>query len=205
MDARCPLCSHHLPTVHHILSGCPTALQQGRYTWRHDSTLHTLAKGLISSLPDSRVIVDLPGLRAGENPPSTIPSEVLVTTARPDIVVIRDQQVIFIELTIPFNSPESLANARHRKESKPNYQLALSDLEFRGYRANLTTIEIGTLGHWLPSTRSALHRLLPDIPKSTITALLDRAAKTTISGSQAIFNARQHEAWDSTRPTLDSN
>jgi len=31
VDSKCPLCSHHHPTVQHILSACPTALQQGRY------------------------------------------------------------------------------------------------------------------------------------------------------------------------------
>ena len=29
VDSRCPLCSHHYPTIQHILSACPTALQQG--------------------------------------------------------------------------------------------------------------------------------------------------------------------------------
>ena len=65
VDSRCPLCNHHHPTVQHILSTCPTALQQGRYTWRPDSALKVLVDGIQSGLPDARVLADLPGLRAG--------------------------------------------------------------------------------------------------------------------------------------------
>ena len=49
--------------------------------------------------------------------------------------------VSLIELTIPFNSPESLANAKTQKENKENYQLVLGDLESHGYVTNLITIE----------------------------------------------------------------
>ena len=37
--ATCPLCQHHQCTLHHLLVNCPFALDQGRYTWRHDSVL----------------------------------------------------------------------------------------------------------------------------------------------------------------------
>ena len=37
--ADCVLCDRPLCTLHHILSNCKTALNQGRYTWRHDSVL----------------------------------------------------------------------------------------------------------------------------------------------------------------------
>ena len=200
IDSRCALCSHHLPTTHHILSACPIALEQGRYTWRHDSTLNLLVKGLRTALPEARILADLPGLRVEENPPSTIPSELLVV--RPDIVVIANQKVTLVELTIPFNSPESLINAKQRKEDKPNYQLALSDLDSRGFKSSLITVEIGSLGHWLPGTRTSLRQLLHDMSKSAVTCLLDQAAKAAIAGSQVIFNARQFETWNASQPLL---
>ena len=40
--ASCRLCDHPQCTVHHILSNCRSALESGRYTWRHDSVLLTL-------------------------------------------------------------------------------------------------------------------------------------------------------------------
>jgi hypothetical protein len=42
--AFCPLCRHPQCTLHHIISGCPIALHQGRYTWRHDSILEYLGQ-----------------------------------------------------------------------------------------------------------------------------------------------------------------
>lgn len=41
-DASCVLCGHHQASLSHILSNCNTALQQKRYTWRHDSVLFAL-------------------------------------------------------------------------------------------------------------------------------------------------------------------
>ena len=37
--AKCDLCGDLSPTVLHIPNGCPVALNQLRYTWRHDSVL----------------------------------------------------------------------------------------------------------------------------------------------------------------------
>ena len=66
VESKCYLCENRLPTVHHILSNCPTALTQGRYTWRHDSTLKSLTYGLKKSL--SKLFADLPTLRVVDNP-----------------------------------------------------------------------------------------------------------------------------------------
>ena len=60
-----------------------------------------------------------------EDPPSIIPICLIATTARPDIVVITPESITLIELTIPFNSPEALDNARRYKESIDNYQVLL--------------------------------------------------------------------------------
>ena len=113
--------------------------------------------------------------------------------------------VSLIELTIPFNSPESLANAKTQKENKENYQLVLGDLESHGYVANLITIEIGALGHWLPRTRSALLEAFPSLPKAKLTTLLDQAASTVISASHQIFKVRLDNNWCSPRPLLQLN
>ena len=41
-DQKCTLCGKK-GTMSHILSRCKTALQQGRYRWRHDRVLQSLA------------------------------------------------------------------------------------------------------------------------------------------------------------------
>ena len=138
-------------------------------------------------------------MKATDNPPATIPAEILDTSARPDIVIVGDGEITLIELTVPYNSPDCLKNARLRKENKELYQHALSDLETKGMVSELVIIEIGALGHWLPHTRSALQQQIPSLSKSTATQL-DSAAKANVTASHRIFCARLNPTWNSTQP-----
>ena len=47
-DAECVLCNRRNCTLLHILTGCYKSLQEGRYTWRHDSILSVISKYLRS-------------------------------------------------------------------------------------------------------------------------------------------------------------
>ena len=44
----------------HVVSGCKSYLEDGRYTWRHDSALHFIASKL-QCTRNSSLYVDLPG------------------------------------------------------------------------------------------------------------------------------------------------
>ena len=143
------------------------------------------------------IYANLPWLRATDNPQSTIPAEILDTSARPDMVIIRANEISFIELTVPYNSPDCLHNARLRKENKEIYQHALSDLETKGMIAEFVSIEIGALGYWLPHTRSSLRKKVPSLSKSAATHLLDSAAKAVVTASHTIFCARLNPSWNS--------
>ena len=44
--SHCKLCQRPQATTGLILSTCPEALEQGRYTWRHDSVLQSLVRSL---------------------------------------------------------------------------------------------------------------------------------------------------------------
>jgi hypothetical protein len=81
------------------------------------------------------VFADLPNQRACEAPVSTVPTDLIIATARPDIILIESKTVTILELTVPWNSTSSLDNARSRKENMPNYQLLTSDLSTQGYSA----------------------------------------------------------------------
>ena len=51
--------------------------------WRYDSTLKILAQGPGKCLqPGKRLYADLPEMRTTDNPPATIPAEILDTSAR---------------------------------------------------------------------------------------------------------------------------
>ena len=47
-------------TLLYVVSGCKAYLEQGRYTWYHDSILNFLAM-TFQSVHDSIIYVDLPG------------------------------------------------------------------------------------------------------------------------------------------------
>ena len=58
---RCPFCGN-IQTLLHVLSGCSVALDQGRYTWRHDSVLLSIASTVRDFLGAGFTIyADLPG------------------------------------------------------------------------------------------------------------------------------------------------
>ena len=110
-----------------------------------------------------------------------------MTSARPDIVFVGDNKEVFIlELTVPFNSLESMKKAHDLKTKK--YELLLSDLEAQGcYAPKFLAIEIRALGHHQPGTMSYLHKPFPSIKKDAFKSLLDASGKIAISTSQCIL------------------
>jgi len=50
-SAACKLCGAMQCTLHHILVNCQHALEQGRYTWRHDSVLMNIKHHMENILP----------------------------------------------------------------------------------------------------------------------------------------------------------
>ena len=111
----------------------------------------------------------------------------LVTSAHPDIVLMGEDKVTLIELTIPHNSMESLSNARKCKSEKDLYQQAISDREVKGIVSNLYTIEIGSLRHWLHTSKKALLIGAPLITKKMTRKIMDEAANKVIGASQVVF------------------
>ena len=197
-DPKCPLCSWPQPTTKHILNGCPTALNQGRYTWRHDSVLQTFAKALVPALsPSETLYADLPGLTASNNPPATIPTSLSTTSDRPDLVIVSGGDVHILELTIPANTIENLNEARHRKQAK--YQPLIEDLEShpRTMEVSYCTIEVGSLGHYPPSAIQALRKACPSLAKNEAKDIMAQAAKVAVGCSYYIFRARPSKDWDS--------
>ena len=98
MVSVCPSCGNH-GTLEHILNFCSVSLNQGRYTWRHNSVLNHITNMILQNNPSTlEVFSDISGydINAG-----TIPSDVLVTQARPDLLLLnRHEKIIcLLELT----------------------------------------------------------------------------------------------------------
>jgi len=194
--ATCALCQSPRPTSHHVLNGCPVALQQGRYTYRHDAVLSCLMTELQACLPNVEIFADLEDKRASDSPPATIPPAILVSPYRPDIVVYNAElrTISLLELTCPFNSNADLSAARQRKESKLEYQQIVAELDRLGFVGKYFTIEIGCLGHYLKETINSM-KLISHQSLSNSRASLDRAAAVAITSSQRIFLSRNNPTW----------
>ena len=134
-NARCILCDSARPTTAHILSGCPVALDQNRYTYWHNLALQCLAYqfsiDLGENLPFIQVFVDLPNLQASVSPPATIPPDVMVTSYRPDLVFYNTatNSIALLELTCPLDSEHHPQSARLCKQNKVEYQQLLAELD----------------------------------------------------------------------------
>ena len=146
-SAQCVLCNSTRPTTAHILSGCPVALTQNQYIYRHNLALQCVAHQFIDifeHLPFIHVFADLPNLQASVSPPATIPPEVMPTSYRPDLVFYNTTTTL-LELTCSLDSIHHLESARSRKQNKLEYQQLLADFSFKHYYYK--TLEISVLYH----------------------------------------------------------
>ena len=92
----------------HVISGCKTYLDEGRYTWRHNSVLNLIASSLLD-VERSKMYVDLPGFIS----PSVITGDEL----RPDLLLTIENKILYIlELTVGFET--NLKTNSDRKHEK---------------------------------------------------------------------------------------
>ena len=88
VNDRCPFCGN-IQTLLHVLSNCSVSLDQGRYTWRHNSVLNSLIAMIRPALgPTFELFSDLPGFEAPHG--GTIPPNILVTNLRPDLFIVSE-------------------------------------------------------------------------------------------------------------------
>lgn len=146
---RCPFCGN-IQTLAHTPSNCSVALDQGRFTWRHDSVLSAIIHVLRSSLsPDFVFFSDMAGHQAPHG--GTIPPHVLVTNLRPDIFVLNEtsREVVVFELTCPWDS--NIARSHSYKEEK--YAPLVADLS-RLYKVYSFSSEVSVRGQITKETGS---------------------------------------------------
>ena len=96
---RCPFCGN-TQTLLHILSNCQVSLDQGRYTWRHNSVLSNIIALIRPMLaPSVRLYSDLPGYLAPGG--GLIPPNIIVTNQKPDLFIKYEstREIVIFELT----------------------------------------------------------------------------------------------------------
>lgn len=106
-------------TLEHILSCCPIALGEGRYRWRHNQFLKAVADSIC---------------RCGLQSQREIPDIVLLSVA--------SEQVILLELTVPWEDRMDEANERKRAK----YSELLKECWSNSWRTRCQPIKVGCRG-----------------------------------------------------------
>ena len=143
---KCPLCNTK-QTQLHVLSNCVKAVNDGRYTWRHDSILYTImyyVKQLVEK--GYEVYADLEGY--------TTTNVFFNGNVRPDIAVKKGNELTTIELTCCFETNLSKSN-NFKKQKYDKLENKLKN------KLNLTKlyIEVTSLG-FTPKTNKSFDTLL---------------------------------------------
>lgn len=148
-SSRCSLCQSQ-ETLQHVVSGCKSALEEGRYTWRHDSVLLAIAKMLTSS-KENKVYCDT------KNTPFAKPDVISGSELRPDLFVQRNGKLLALELSTGFES--NIAVNEKRKADK--YDNLLKELSKIYESVSFINLSLGALGIAGKESRN-LRKLLID-------------------------------------------
>ena len=187
-------------TLHHVLNNCKVFLDQGRYTYRHNSVLkHIISvarSGLSKSDPDGNVSIfhDIPG-EAGFSKGTTIPTECSPTNLIPDLVIFwkNIKKVFILELTVPFE--HGIDRAHQFKSNK--YAPLVSDIQNNNYDVTYIAIEIGSRGF---ISRDNCHRLKQFLRAVSATSSFkdfrDKLSKLSVVASFIIYHAKEERSWD---------
>ena len=187
MSDKCPQCGAR-QTLAHTLNNCKTSLEQGRWTFRHDSIIKYIDKCLDKSKYE--VYVDLDGSKFSEN--STIPPQYIVTTERPDIVIIdkKTKEINIYELTCPFET--NIDKAHAAKIDKYNH--FRSDIE--DFSVNVEAFEIGSRGYVTPDNRKRIKQLQKYCKTTTkIKKFIENLSAISVNCSYFIFLCRNDKSW----------
>ena len=200
VNDRCPFCGN-IQTLAHILSNCQIALDQGRFTWRHDSVLSSVINLIRHNLiPGMHLYSDMAGLFAPSG--GTIPPHVLVTQLRPDIFIFNEasREAVVFELTCPWDG--NIDRAHAYKEGK--YAPLVADLS-RSFVTYHFSVEVSVRGQLTKGNRNRLKAFIFRVctdPKLVMKAIFRDSSKAALLSSFSIFSARGELSWNSPPPII---
>ena len=131
---NCSLCGIK-QTQRHVVSFCSSALNNGRFTWRHNSVLYTICQHLSSLMKNGdKLFADLIGFESTSS---------LFESSRPDAcIVTANGEVLPLELTVCHEL--NFEKARDYKEKR--YRDLREDLKINCNMFEISFIEISALG-----------------------------------------------------------
>ncbi len=163
-----------------------------RYKWRHDSILNYLHTTITNNIqPNMEIYSDIPTKFRGA---TTIPIDIIVTTLRPDIVVVNTQskKVILFELSVPFEL--NIDSTHERKVER--YRQLITDIEDNGYSVKYYPCEIGSRSFISKDNISRLKSFLRDTTTNIKFNLVkSQLCKTVLTASYVIYHSKHEPTW----------
>ena len=198
VNDRCDFCGN-IQTLAHILTNCSTALDQGRFTWRHDSVLRTIVSFIASKLRAGFALYsDLPGFQSAHR--GVIPPHIIVTPLRPDLVLINEcaRVIVIFELTCPWE--RNIDRDHEFKEAK--YAPLVADLS-RSFTVLQYSVEVSARGLITKQNKARLKAFAMkscDVRNAELKGLINNCSKASLLSSFSIFLARNEPSWSSPPP-----
>ena len=183
----CKLCKCRETTCH-VLNNCKVALDQGKYTWRHDSILSYISNCIDTT--KFEMFVDIEGKKSPTG--GTIPVEHCITPLRPDIVIVnqRKKTLDIFELTCPL---EPNIKTRHA-EKQDKYAHFVTDID--KLKTTVTCFEIGSRGYLSHDNQARLKSLHSFCkPNIKLKTFKENICALAIYTSYAIFISRKEPNW----------
>ena len=187
LDADQSLRGRRKETTHHILNNCPVSLHQQRYTWRHNNILKYICENIDKS--KCTMFSDIPtySLPGG----GTVPPDLCVTAERPDMVVLKDDKVLILELTVPLEP--NIPSAHARKFEK--YSHFITDID--SHTVKLIPFEIGSRGYISEENKKNLKYIHKICQISTnFSTFCQNLSSISLLSSYYIFISRKSAEWD---------
>ena len=220
-ESSCSLCKAEVCTAPHILSGCQVALNQGRFSFRHDSVLKELFETLnsfLSDLPDKPCskINKVKFVKSGKCVPKSkptitgtfhladdwvtladlggsyvFPGHIAITSLRPDIVVYSNSTKRVILIELTCPCEENLENQHDFKNGK--YAGLVTMIRQNSWQVNLFAVEVGARGYCSKSVISCLKTL--GFPTRSVYSCAKKLGHISMQCSFVIWMARNSKHW----------
>ena len=225
-DAICPLCKDEglSCNIQHVLSGCKFSLSNGRYRFRHDQVLKTLAHGVLEYIQagkKKKVRDSIKFIREGSKPPRntqqsydrigildsasdwTMLVDLKKSLKFPEVICSTSKRpdiVVYSGLTnqvvmIELTCPCEERFLESHQGKLLRYADLLADCVSAGWRPHLYAVEVGARGYASESLQRCLRIL--GLNEQRVKRCVKEASEAALRSSFWIWIKREDTSWDS--------
>jgi len=222
LSANCKCCGKPNPTLLHVLNHCPVALNQGRFSWRHDSVLDviftaitTFAQSITTPTANSITFVRVgekgsaqpqtppkPGLlpkatdwvltQDKKSCPAPFPPHIAITNQRPDIVLYSPSLRKVVMIELTCPIEDNIEGA-YASSKRARYADLERECIANGWSTHLYTVVVGSRGYCAGSVRECLLEL--GLDRTTANKTVQEASSAASRCSYIIFTRRNVKEW----------